>query len=1154
MARSPQEIAESLKDLLQPAARHRLLARGLARGMVWREGRLPEGSAPYSEDLSEDLLEYGYVLMAMGLELRDANRPVEGEPVNAYETQEAFRVAAEAIESCVRRGDPGNPARGLHLVVSAAAFHLAGYAARSFTLLNGELSLNLSSMETAVSLLLQRSLVDLRAHVLSWLADDEHSDEGVVALIEAGDWDLGRLTYIGLARPFLLAIGEADTALYMGDERNYWAARSQLLQVADSANEIGNVPAWWTATLARHLLDDLWDQSLHKRLPQDPPDSGTWPELRRSFIEFLCARKPPQIDLWPSQLEAARRASDPTDSLVVSLPTSAGKTRIAELCLLRAYSGGKRTVYVTPLRALSAQVEQTLSRTFVPLGAKVTSLYGAAGVTPSDAHSLASADVVVATPEKLDFAIRQDPAVLDSVGLVVFDEGHMIGLGSREIRYEVLIQRLLRREDAGERRIVCLSAMFTAEDPSFGDFHDWLCQDRGSGPIHVEWRPTRQAVAFLDWYAGSGHGRLQILEGEEPFVPRFIESKPGKKRRQNPVPSDDKELCAVAALAFAEDGNSVLIYSPQRTMVEPVVKAFVTLGRQEYLDSLPRPSQEVLEKALAIGREWLGEQHPAVKGLPLGVGTHHAALPRPFQAEIERLLAAKELSVVVASPTLAQGMDLSCSVLLFRAISRFEPRLKGHKTIPAEEFANVVGRVGRAYVDLDGLAVFPVFDKHRSRHDKFQELLDQSKDQRLWSGLCRLVYRLSELLSRRLGVGVDSLVEFVANNQELWDSQLLTPAHAAAQGEKALQQAEELQEKLADLDVAVLALVDPLSAPESEIAALLDNALQGSLLARTLIRTPEVVQDRINGVLRSRAAWLWRNTSPSQRSACFAAGLGQASGVFIYERLDELVNDLAELHHAIAEKRGDDLADPALRFAETVMEDWFFNRNPPLTWREGLEKWIAGIEFAEILKIDSKLQAFVQDGVVFKLVWAAEAVRVQAATTEHPRAAELGEGPALVFTHGVPSVQAALLCQAGLASRTAAVHATTQLGADFTDFNELWRWVNENEDRLFEREFWDSDDQFLLWRSLDSKVQVERARNWERRTLTAEPTWAGAPPPVGTRVRVIATSRHAQIASESLEPLGAVEFPDDISEAHLIAHVVEDGALKVLCFGPRSGT
>jgi len=154
----------------------------------------------------------------------------------------------------------------------------------------------------------------------------------------------------------------------------------------------------------------------------------------------------------------------------IALPTSAGKTRIAEFCILRALADKRRVVYVTPLRALFRQVERVLARTFVPLGASVTSLYGAIGTSSVDAKTLANADVVVATPEKLDFAIRQDAHVLDDVGLIVLDEGHMIGLGSREIRYEVLIQRLLRRNDAAERRIVCLSAMFNPADASFKDF------------------------------------------------------------------------------------------------------------------------------------------------------------------------------------------------------------------------------------------------------------------------------------------------------------------------------------------------------------------------------------------------------------------------------------------------------------------------------------------------------------------------------------------------------------------------------------------------------------------------------------------------------------------------------------------------------------
>ena len=91
---------------------------------------------------------------------------------------------------------------------------------------------------------------------------------------------------------------------------------------------------------------------------------------------------------------------------------------------------------------LSAQTETTLQRTFGPLGKTISALYGSIGVSGFDEDAIRERNIVVATPEKLDFALRNDPSLLDDVGLLVFDEGHMIGINEREVRYEVQIQRL----------------------------------------------------------------------------------------------------------------------------------------------------------------------------------------------------------------------------------------------------------------------------------------------------------------------------------------------------------------------------------------------------------------------------------------------------------------------------------------------------------------------------------------------------------------------------------------------------------------------------------------------------------------------------------------------------------------------------------------
>ena len=110
------------------------------------------------------------------------------------------------------------------------------------------------------------------------------------------------------------------------------------------------LPQWWAHRIAIHLLSDLWSSTFHERVPLQPAggEAADWPRLRELFIALLQRRPKAEVDLWPSQIEAAARAVDQSDDLVVSLPTSAGKTRIAELCILRCLAGGKRVVFVTP--------------------------------------------------------------------------------------------------------------------------------------------------------------------------------------------------------------------------------------------------------------------------------------------------------------------------------------------------------------------------------------------------------------------------------------------------------------------------------------------------------------------------------------------------------------------------------------------------------------------------------------------------------------------------------------------------------------------------------------------------------------------------------------------------------------------------------------
>ena len=137
----------------------------------------------------------------------------------------------------------------------------------------------------------------------------------------------------------------------------------------------------------------------------------------------------------------------------------------------------------------------------------MSSLYGKSGLSGGDEDALRSHNIVVSTPEKLDFALRNDPTIIADVGLIVLDEGHLIGPGEREIHYEVLVQRLLRRGDADERRIVCLSAVLP-DGEQLRDMTAWIRSDEEGEPIRSDWRPTRQRYGTLEWRGRTGRFKL----------------------------------------------------------------------------------------------------------------------------------------------------------------------------------------------------------------------------------------------------------------------------------------------------------------------------------------------------------------------------------------------------------------------------------------------------------------------------------------------------------------------------------------------------------------------------------------------------------------------------------------------------------------------
>jgi hypothetical protein len=1083
---TPDELTAFLSAATVDGVLGRLLYRGAAWSLMREAGVLPQNAPALGATIETDLAEHGFALLRGAMALRTQAGASEL-------TNKAFERAANAFEALVRNGDPEVPDRGFRRTIAAAAYHLAGFSAVAYSLFNETAEeLNATPGETAIRHLILRDLGQLRGFVRDWLGNEAHGDKQMAEALGGDDPDIDEVLSTILNTTICRALAFFDFALETGEQEPIESARDLLAAAVSLADNAENVPLWWISKLCSHLIDDLWQHSLHQRLPTEPPE-GTeekYPDLRRLFISSLYARKTSEVELWPSQREAALRSTDMTDDLVVALPTSAGKTRVAEIAALMTLSSARRVLIVTPLRALSAQTERSFRRTFAPLGFSVSSLYGASGLSAGDEDALRSREIIIATPEKLDFALRSDPSLIDDVGLIVLDEGHMIGPSEREIRYETLVQRLLRRADAAERRIVCLSAILPSGD-ELDDLTAWIRSDEPGEPVRSDWRPTRQRFGALTWRRKDALLRLD-LDDDGPFLDKFVEERPARGREKNPYPRKNSHLALFAAWEFAGQGKRTLIFSTQANWVESYGKQVVDLCKRGYLEPLLE-DEAPIARALEVGTEWLGENHPAVASLKVGVAIHHGRLPSPFLRELEILLSDGVLKVIVASPTLSQGLNLNAAVLLVPALYRAGEKIKG------EEFANVAGRAGRAFVDVEGLIVHVMFDRTNWRMREWRKLVDSAKARTLKSGLIQIVAEILERLSREGVLDRDDAWEYLANSREGWRSpgeeaevaeRLATAVEYDPNGDESEEEGgeddeeetideEPLSQLVERLDATVFGLVEALDADRADLPKLLDEALKGSLWARQIAREEEDVAPVHKKVFEARADLIWKTTTTQARRGHFAMGVGLEAGLAIDAMADELAELLDRADDAALSGDLSELASALGGLGERLLFMRPFIPDKanalPANWKDILRRWVSG---EEVSKIGPQNMRAIEEAFTYRLVWALEAVRTRRMSLGWSPDKVAGGAAAAVET-GVPQFMMAMLIRAGLPSRRAAMAAIEDALPVFVTPAEMRAWLETDEVTAnTDAGDWPTPDTAALWARFRTEALSSGIQKW----------------------------------------------------------------------------
>ena len=403
------------------------------------------------------------------------------------------------------------------------------------------------------------------------------------------------------------------------------------------------------------------------------------------LLEAFHQRYPFALD--PFQEQAIRRILA-GESVIVSAPTGAGKTLIAEFAIYRALAAQRRVVYTTPLKALSNQKFADFVRQY---GSEFV------GILTGDVKVNSTAPVLVMTTEILRNLLYTEKP--EDIASVVLDECHYLGDEGRGTVWEEIIINC-----PATIQLVALSATVS----NVREIASWITQVHR--PIHATYHPVRPVP--LQYLLCHQDGEIVTLEA--PRRRSHLAPEPrsrggrrrprdrggalhGQGRRRPASPSRiipqlqerrwlpaiyfifSRSGCERALRRFLEDGGSLL---------EPDRRAEVDEAVANILRDYPSIMPETEVNSLLL------------EGLRRGAGLHHAGILPALKRLVEGLFERGLVKVVFATETMSLGIHMPAKSVVIQGIRKRTD--VGFRQLSLNELTQMAGRAGRRGIDPEG--------------------------------------------------------------------------------------------------------------------------------------------------------------------------------------------------------------------------------------------------------------------------------------------------------------------------------------------------------------------------------------------------------------------------------------------------------------------
>ena len=472
-------------------------------------------------------------------------------------------------------------------------------------------------------------------------------------------------------------------------------------------------------------------------------DNSIWTVTRAvnsrvtQFVQSLTARDRgrPIFEMLPPQRRTLREEGllgSGHRSVIVSLPTSSGKTFIAEFRILQALNQFDHengwVAYLAPTRALVNQLTTRLRRDFFPLGTVVEKVSPALEVDGLEAGMLTETDqaqqfrILVTTPEKLDLMLRGgwEDQIGRPLTLVVVDEAHGLASEHRGLKLELLLATINRE---------CRHAQFLLLTPFIrngAEIASWLAPDSNKSiDMGVDWTPNDRVVAIARVNQGSRRGEFSLSLHTRHTTRNTLDIPEqlgiGELRplglAWSAVKGSPGKIAATTAQVLQERGT-VIVLADTPSATWSIADTFKIEENKRTLDG------GVLGHVQRFLIDEMGPDFPLADLLEYGIGVHHAGMSEDTRALVEWLTENNRLRVLVATTTIAQGVNFPVSGVVFASHQYRLREPPWRKEMPPEDFWNIAGRAGR--VDQGDLGVVALAANDDAKQHVLEQFIDSS--------------------------------------------------------------------------------------------------------------------------------------------------------------------------------------------------------------------------------------------------------------------------------------------------------------------------------------------------------------------------------------------------------------------------------------------